>query len=251
MASRVLGRRLGSYAVARFLPAVAAPRHSLALTRSIPLAALASSSSARAFGSKSSSGDSGLLKVLKSEIEHEKGENEGGDIKVKPPSPFTLHNESGRQEVILRRSYNSEDIAVTCLFRVSPYDEPEEEEESEEDEPDTPVSQEEIHMVVTIAKGGDGPSLEISCTCSQGEIEIEKISYLDDESSKDDELAYTGPVFGELDENLQKQFTKYLEARGINEELCNFLVNYMPEKERQEYIRWLEKIEKFVKKEAK
>jgi complement component 1 Q subcomponent-binding protein len=54
--------------------------------------------------------------------------------------------------------------------------------------------------------------------------------------------------FRSLDETLQKQFEKYLDERGINGELSNYLLDLLEDKEQREYIRWLKNIESFVKK---
>jgi complement component 1 Q subcomponent-binding protein len=57
-----------------------------------------------------------------------------------------------------------------------------------------------------------------------------------------------GPVCRSLDENLQKQFKKFLEARGIDGNLADYLSDLMEDKEKREYSRWLQNIEAFVKK---
>lgn len=49
-------------------------------------------------------------------------------------------------------------------------------------------------------------------------------------------------------EKLQKVFRRYLEARGVNDELCVFLHEYMINKDRIELITWLGKIKSLVEK---
>ena len=63
----------------------------------------------------------------------------------------------------------------------------------------------------------------------------------DDDLSLDDSL-YTGPLFDELDDELQRQFTLYLEERGVNADLGAYLLRLVHDKEQREYMHWLEKV---------
>lgn len=57
---------------------------------------------------------------------------------------------------------------------------------------------------------------------------------------------YIGPQFAELDEGLQNLFEKYLEERGVNSALANFLPDYVEYKEQKEYTQWLQNMKNFV-----
>ncbi|XP_042386643.1 uncharacterized protein At2g39795, mitochondrial-like [Zingiber officinale] len=61
-------------------------------------------------------------------------------------------------------------------------------------------------------------------------------------------LAYEGPDFSDLDENLQKSFHKYLEIRGISPLTTNFLHEYMINKDSREYLLWLKNLKQFIQK---
>ena len=52
----------------------------------------------------------------------------------------------------------------------------------------------------------------------------------------------------ELDEELQEAVREYLEDRGVNDELAEFLHGYIEGKERGEMVRWLKNVESYVKK---
>lgn len=52
----------------------------------------------------------------------------------------------------------------------------------------------------------------------------------------------------ELDEALQGAVREYLEERGVNDELAEFLHRYMEGKDRGEMVRWLKNVESYVKK---
>ncbi len=57
---------------------------------------------------------------------------------------------------------------------------------------------------------------------------------------------YVGPPFGNLDEDLQVLFERYLEERGINSVFALFVPDYIDMKEQKEYIRWLENVKSFI-----
>ncbi|KAA8916403.1 hypothetical protein TRICI_001447 [Trichomonascus ciferrii] len=57
---------------------------------------------------------------------------------------------------------------------------------------------------------------------------------------------YQGPVFSTLDPTVQSAIERYLETRGINSEMASFIVEYAGVRENQEYIRWLEQVQKVV-----
>jgi complement component 1 Q subcomponent-binding protein, mitochondrial len=50
---------------------------------------------------------------------------------------------------------------------------------------------------------------------------------------------YTGPPFGNLDEDLQVLLERYLDERGVNTALALFIPDYIDYKEQKEYISWL------------
>ena len=57
---------------------------------------------------------------------------------------------------------------------------------------------------------------------------------------------YTGPPFGQLDEEVQSMLEQYLDARGINTALALFIPDYIDVKEQKEYLGWLGRVKTFV-----
>ena len=55
-------------------------------------------------------------------------------------------------------------------------------------------------------------------------------------------------VFSELDPKLQEAFTSYLEERGVNAELGQFIMDYSEDKEQREYMTWLKGVQSFLKR---
>ncbi|RLV89984.1 G2/mitotic-specific cyclin-4 [Spathaspora sp. JA1] len=62
-----------------------------------------------------------------------------------------------------------------------------------------------------------------------------------------DKFRYEGPRFEDLDESLQVEFENYLIAKGVNDQLAEFIVAYSEHKEESEYRAWLASISKFLK----
>ena len=52
--------------------------------------------------------------------------------------------------------------------------------------------------------------------------------------------------YSELDEKMQKAFTDYLEERGVDAELGEYLLQAADSKEQKEYLRWLKGIKGFL-----
>lgn len=60
------------------------------------------------------------------------------------------------------------------------------------------------------------------------------------------DLKYSGPEFTNLAEELQEAINQYLNSRGINNELAEFILAYSGVKENNEYLDWLENLKKFT-----
>ncbi|KAH6769186.1 hypothetical protein C2S52_006755 [Perilla frutescens var. hirtella] len=187
--------------------------------------------------------DESLLRVINSEIQCA-AENEDEEIEIPEGFPFKIEDHPGQQTITLTREYNGETITVEVhMPDISGGEENEKDEDEDEDEQEQ-GTQSCIPMVVRVSKS-NGPSLEFGCTAYADEIAIDTLSIKDPESSED-QIAYEGPDFGDLDENLQKSFHKYLEIRGIKPSTTNFLHEYMINKDSREYVTWLENLQKFV-----
>lgn len=52
----------------------------------------------------------------------------------------------------------------------------------------------------------------------------------------------------DLDDELQDSLYDFLEARGIDDKLAEFLHMYMRNKDRNEYLRWMENMKTFIQK---
>lgn len=98
---------------------------------------------------------------------------------------------------------------------------------------------------VAVTKGNE--SLVFDCKSDGSYLEVFDVS-LEPAEGEIDESVYTGPVYDELDEDLQLQLRQYLEQRGVTAELGGYLLRLVHDKEQREYMYWLERMDQFVKK---
>ncbi|XP_043711511.1 uncharacterized protein At2g39795, mitochondrial-like [Telopea speciosissima] len=193
--------------------------------------------------------DEKLKRVLESEIECA---DETDDL---PPGgflpdgfPFEIIDNPGEQTVILKRQFAGDNIEVEVHMpdMTGEDEEDEDDDDDDKDDDDEASAQTYISLIVNISKG-EGPRLEFCCSASPDEITIDSMLMKSPDVSSN-EIAYEGPEFSDLDENLQKEFYKYLEDRGIKSSLTNFLQEYMTRKENREYVGWLKNMKDFIEK---
>ncbi|CAN6471606.1 unnamed protein product [Victoria cruziana] len=190
--------------------------------------------------------DERLLEVIQSEIKCAE-ESDYHDLKDEVPEtfPFEIQDHPGEQTISLKRQYDDE--LITVNVHMPDLVTGEERDDGGDDDTDTErPSQSALTLVVNIAKG-DGPCLEFCCSAYPDEVTIDSMSVKEQETSEE-QLAYEGPDFSDLDENLQKAFHKYLELRGIKASTTNFLHEYMINKDSREYLNWLKNLKKFIEK---
>lgn len=99
--------------------------------------------------------------------------------------------------------------------------------------------------------------MELSVTMDGESFFIENVSYGKDvavmmgttaEADWARRGAYGGPVFQDLDEELQNKFHEFLEERGFTSDLANFIRPYVEFKEQKEYMGWLDSAASFISK---
>lgn len=198
-------------------------------------------------------------------------------------NPWKVRDVAGEQEIVLSRKFGNENIRVT--FTVSDLQNISEDEfddlaESDyestvnQGQPGEPIATRSEDRVapsdrefddetapgfparvnITIEKPGSG-ALLIQTTAQDGVFEIHEVSHFakadlaDAETAEKDWLRqslYSGPAYDNLDEELQTLFDRYLEERGIDADLANFIPDYITVKEQKEYVRWLENVKNFI-----
>lgn len=97
-----------------------------------------------------------------------------------------------------------------------------------------------IDLEITIEKS-KSQSIAIHARAQDGDIEIERIQFLEPNAAEDDSTTpYAGPPFTNLDTDLIWMLQQYVQERGINEELVQILPGLIEQKEQTEYVDWLQ-----------
>jgi len=113
-----------------------------------------------------------------------------------------------------------------------------------------------VRLAIRITRSSSPTSgaLAIDAVAQDGEIIIENLYHyattqLADPKSAEDDYArrnvYTGPPFGNLDEDLQILMERYLEERGVDTNMALFVPDFVDWKEQKEYLGWLGNVKKF------
>eukprot|EP01018_Ginkgo_biloba_P026047 Gb_00756 [translate_table: standard] len=178
-----------------------------------------------------------ILRLLEYEIKYEMGSNPPTEIAT-DGIPFTVEDKPGEIWIVLRRKYGEEDIKVevTLIDTESP-------DQGDDDGENIPCQ---ISLAVTISKGEGTPSMVIGCSAYPDEIAVDGVAIK--EWRPPNQVPYEGPNFRDLEENLQEAFNEYLEVRGIDGNLSNFLHQYMLSKNQKEYLQWLQIVKSFMEK---
>ncbi len=228
--------------------------------------------------SSSSSESARLSAILRAEIKHEAESYEQSETaKGGPPDGWTLSEREGDCDVYLSKEFG-EDEEILVHFSAS--DDPMETEYGRDDDNgvddviDEGSGDEDIEeeFSVTVSKTGSGKQLEFFCVTDGELIEIQHVQYEgfewneggggeggtgsgDDDAEGEgilfdeefDDNNYPGPHFEDLDKGVQDAFLSYLEERGINAALADYIVETRIDKEQKEYTSWLEKVADFLK----
>lgn len=222
--------------------------------------------------------DEELSAKLASEIqfENEIRENEPESTTVKDfveSGLFEIEDVAGREEVVLRRTYNDEKISITfSIADLANYDpelyeedaalgdeeeshnKPEEQGEEAEEADDVDSGAVPCRLSIVVEKPGKG-ALSVEATAQEGSLVVDNLYYYKDaalaheasaESAHAAQSVYPGPAFGSLDEDLQVLLDRYLEERGITQSLAVFVPEYLDLKEQREYLGFLNNLKGFV-----
>ncbi|KAJ6317278.1 hypothetical protein OIU76_012925 [Salix suchowensis] len=160
--------------------------------------------------------------------------------KVNPPPAFSIIKGAldGDGPVLIRTFGNEEiKLSIMRMAYIAPGD-------GESDENDEDMNQFFLH--VDVSKPGQDKSLHFLCGLYTDALGIHSVSLrpkLDGADFLDDTTTYSGPHFVELDERMRDAFHGFIEERGVNENLFNFLQAWLYLKEHRslkQKLSWIE-----------
>eukprot|EP01040_Poterioochromonas_malhamensis_P009331 gene9331-10132_t len=190
-----------------------------------------------------------LEKALKAEIKYEeKDENrefaeEYLQVKEELQQKWKFDVHAEKSEVTLTRTYKNEKITVNYDVQNIAEDiennEQQEQEEEEDEEQQQPEAGYGLNFDVVVEN--DHGALRFDCAGNDAGVTIRNVAYYKEYNNATAD-GYTGPDFSQLDPDLQEQFFHYLEERGIDNELCSFIVSHAEEVENTLYLGWLKNV---------
>lgn len=203
--------------------------------------------------------DKNMLQLIKREVEDEQP-----DAKPQKPAGFDVQDIPGQTRVTLTKTLSNQEKLVVEFEILPPKSELDEdmpeENENEENPPEEEedLSNDQFEFRVHLVKGSNAPILTLMClTTGSGEnpYTIKYANWSNDAQTAMGNSAeaewkrmnvYMGPTLDQLPEDIFYQLYDLLDARGIDEEFCNFIVEYSMYKEQNEYIAWLGNFRKFL-----
>lgn len=169
---------------------------------------------------------------------------------------WMVQDTGGADEIVLSRTFGNENIRlIFSISDVSSVEENFEEEGQEAAEQDDSFHAYPIRAALSVTKSNGPGCLNVDMVCQEGHFVVENISFYRDATLGTDLTAeadwkrrgvYIGPQFDTLDVSLQDEFEKFLQERGVDENLAMFIPEYAEYKEQKEYTQWLGNVKSFV-----
>ncbi|KAH6879390.1 regulatory protein suaprga1 [Coprinopsis sp. MPI-PUGE-AT-0042] len=210
------------------------------------------------FGSGST--DIALSQKLAEELRYEKEENSGSATPdfvkaIVEQGVWTIEDGAGQDEVAISRKFGTENIRLVFSIadiqsEAEDFDASEPEGEEADDAGVYP-----LRASLNITKSNGPGALNVDMVVQEGHFLVENVSFYEDAKVGTELTAeadwkrrgmYIGPQFDTLDIGLQEEFEKFLQERGINESIAQFIPDYAEFKEQKEYVKWLDRVKNFV-----
>ncbi|KAG1326611.1 hypothetical protein COCNU_01G005450 [Cocos nucifera] len=183
-----------------------------------------------------------LLRVLRTEIAYE-AESRPPLLPAATFESFTVDDRSGEQWIRLTRKHGREDVKIDATM----FDGAAPSKRSAMAMADEDDARLHISLLVEVSKGeASDYVLQFVCSAWPDSIDVDKVFPL--RRGPAAPRPYMGPDFKELDEELQSAVREFLEERGVNDDLAEFLHGYMANKDKTELLRLLRNVESYVKK---
>ncbi|KAJ6717437.1 MITOCHONDRIAL GLYCOPROTEIN FAMILY PROTEIN-LIKE [Salix purpurea] len=155
--------------------------------------------------------------------------------KVNPPSEFSIVKSAlDGNGPVLTRTYGTEEIKLSVMRMAYAVPGGVEDDENDED-------MNQLFLHVDVSKPGQDKSLHFLCGLYPDALGVHSVSLrpkLDSAEFLEVTATYSGPHFAELDERMRDAFHGFIEERGVDEKLFNFLQAWLYVKEHRSLMRW-------------
>ncbi|CBZ28781.1 putative p22 protein precursor [Leishmania mexicana MHOM/GT/2001/U1103] len=182
-----------------------------------------------------SASDAALADATRRELEEEMGRSDKPEQPT-PPTGWQVVRKSGTCTFDLTKSFEDEELVVRY---------------STNQDSDKANS----HDIFVYITQKNGQTMQADLSIEEGELVLNNIRFYDEAALAKDTSAeaeakrnelYTGPLVHELDYDLLNCVMTYLEKRGVDEKLGEFVVLYSFWAEQQDYEAWLTTMNKFA-----
>ncbi|KAG5472700.1 hypothetical protein LSCM4_02022 [Leishmania orientalis] len=179
--------------------------------------------------------DAALADATRRELEEEMGRSDKPEQPT-PPAGWEVMRKPGTCTFELTKSFEGEEVVVRY---------------STNQDSDKANS----HDIFVYVTQKNGQTMQTDLSIEEGELVLNNIRFYDDAELAKDTSAeaeakrnelYTGPLVHELDYDLLNCVMTYLEKRGVDEKLGEFVILYSFWAEQQDYEAWLSTMNKFA-----
>ncbi|KPA83107.1 putative mitochondrial P22 protein precursor [Leptomonas pyrrhocoris] len=179
--------------------------------------------------------DAALADATRRELEEEMGRSDKPEQPT-PPAGWQVSRKPGTCTFDMTKSYEGEELVVRY---------------STNQDSDKANS----HDIYVYVKQKSGQTMQTDLSIEEGELVLNNIRFYDNaqlamdmsaEGAAKREELYTGPLVHELDYDMLNCVMTYLEKRGVDEKLGEFVILYSFWAEQQDYEAWLSTMNKFV-----
>ncbi|KAH0826685.1 mitochondrial glycoprotein [Lanmaoa asiatica] len=166
---------------------------------------------------------------------------------------WTIEDVQGNDEVTLTRKFGNENIRV--MFSIADIQNMEEESEFDQDSEESGEEEHTQSYPIRVSFSVVKDRSTLTRCVKKGAFLVDNISFYPDAKLGTELTAeadwkrrglYIGPQFDTLDVAVQEEFEKWLNERGVNENLATFIPEYSEHKEQKEYVRWLDNVKNFI-----
>eukprot|EP00753_Platysulcus_tardus_P003089 PLAT12254.1.p2 GENE.PLAT12254.1~~PLAT12254.1.p2 ORF type:complete len:215 (+),score=104.38 PLAT12254.1:701-1345(+) len=195
----------------------------------------------RAYGVSSSAAVQELVEKIAEEVADEEAAELPSVLAEAAQLPFTVETEDGTTVVELRRRLDGEEIVIRfAADGVVPVDD----EEEAVAEHDLDYS---VPFTAEIWRDAMETGLQFDCLAyAYLSVRSIRMAVDTDDSEGDASPAPYATDFTDLDVDLQARFVDYLQERGIDDGLSEFIVAFAAAKEQQEYVTLLGDVSSFL-----
>lgn len=179
--------------------------------------------------------DAALADATRRELEEEMGRSDKPEQPT-PPAGWQVSRKPGTCTFDLMKSYEGEELVVRYSTN----------QDSDK------ANSHDIYVYITQK---NGQTMQTDISVEEGELVLNNIRFYENKQLALDMSAegeakrmelYTGPLIHELDDDLLNCVMSYLEKRGVDEKLGEFVVLYSFWAEQQDYETWLSTMNKFA-----